>query len=155
MSPSYKARIGYYLTMGKIDPTKEENKAFIDLMYKCSNEESCKIWCPFEFSVVSLLETVRDDLNEKGLTSDLINLFQKIIYGYYKNHKRKFPFRENITPYNVLVSEIMLQQTQTARVSEKFLKFIEKFCNRTLWLHQGQILGFNDTEVVLEQYAKV
>ena len=44
MSPGYKARIGYYLTMGKIDPTKEENKEFIDLMYKCSNEESCKIW---------------------------------------------------------------------------------------------------------------
>ena len=70
MSPAYKARIGYYLTMGKINPTKEENKAFIDLMYKCSNEESCKVWCPFEFSVVSLLETVRDDLNDKGLMPD-------------------------------------------------------------------------------------
>ncbi|MFX0069587.1 MAG: (Fe-S)-binding protein [Candidatus Hermodarchaeota archaeon] len=67
MSPTYKARIGYYLTVGKIDPTKKENQAFIDLMYKCSNEESCKVWCPFEFSVVSLLETVRDDLNTKGL----------------------------------------------------------------------------------------
>ncbi|HUW89734.1 MAG TPA: (Fe-S)-binding protein [Candidatus Nanopelagicaceae bacterium] len=67
MSPSYKARIGYYLSIGKIDPTKEENKPFIDLMYKCSNEENCKVWCPFEFSVVSLLETVRDDLNDKGL----------------------------------------------------------------------------------------
>ncbi len=70
MSPAYKARIGYYLTIGKIDPSKEENKAFIDLMYKCSNEESCKVWCPFEFSVVSLLETVRDDLNDKGLMPD-------------------------------------------------------------------------------------
>ena len=70
MSPSYKARIGYYLTIGKIDPAKEENKAFVDLMYKCSNEETCKIWCPFEFSVVSLLETVRDDLNDKGFTPD-------------------------------------------------------------------------------------
>lgn len=70
MSPGYKARIGYYLTMGKIDPTKEENKEFIDLMYKCSNEESCKIWCPFDFSVVSLLETVREDLNDKGLMPD-------------------------------------------------------------------------------------
>jgi len=67
MSPAYKARIGYYLTTGKIDPMKEENKAFIDLMYKCTNEENCKVWCPFDFSVVSLLETVRDDLNDKGL----------------------------------------------------------------------------------------
>ncbi len=70
MSPAFKARIGYYLTIGKIDPTKEENKDFVDLMYKCSNEENCKIWCPFEFSVVSLLETVRDDLNDKGLMPD-------------------------------------------------------------------------------------
>ena len=37
---------------------------------KCSNEENCKVWCPFEFSVVSLLETVRDDLNDKGLMPD-------------------------------------------------------------------------------------
>ena len=70
MSPSYKARIGYYISMGKIDPTKAENKPFVDLMYKCTNEESCKVWCPFDFSVVSLLETIRDDLNDKGLMPD-------------------------------------------------------------------------------------
>lgn len=70
MSPGYKSKIGYYLSMGKIDPTKEENKDFVNLMYKCTNEESCKIWCPFDFSVVSLLETVRDELNEKGLMPD-------------------------------------------------------------------------------------
>ncbi|MFX0180047.1 MAG: (Fe-S)-binding protein [Candidatus Hodarchaeota archaeon] len=70
MSPAYKARIGYYLSIGKIDPSQPENKQFIDLMYKCTNEENCKIWCPFEFSVVSLLETVRDDLNDKNLMPD-------------------------------------------------------------------------------------
>ena len=70
MSPAYKARIGYFLSLGTIDPMKEENKPFIDLMYKCTNEESCKVWCPFEFSVVSLLESVRDDLNSKGLMPD-------------------------------------------------------------------------------------
>ena len=70
MSPTNKSRIGYYLTIGKIDPTLKENKQFIDLMYMCSNEETCKVWCPFEFSVVSLLETVRDDLNDKGLMPD-------------------------------------------------------------------------------------
>lgn len=70
IGPAYKSRIGYYLTTGKIDPSDPENKEFIDLMYKCSNEENCKIWCPFDFSVVSLLETVRDDLNAKGLMPD-------------------------------------------------------------------------------------
>ncbi|MEJ2249172.1 MAG: (Fe-S)-binding protein [Candidatus Lokiarchaeota archaeon] len=70
MSPAYKARIGYYLSIGEIDPKDPDNKEFIDLMYQCTNEENCKVWCPFEFSVVSLLETVRDDLNEKGLMPD-------------------------------------------------------------------------------------
>jgi len=97
MSPAYKARIGYYLTTGKIDPTKKENKDFIDLMYKCSNEENCKIWCPFEFSVVSLLESVRDDLNDKGLMPDYckqqINKLNKTNtiedYNIYETYKEK------------------------------------------------------------------
>ena len=67
MGPAYKARIGYYLTTGKIDYNDAD---FIKLMYMCTNEESCKVWCPFEFSVVSLLETVRDDINAKGLMPD-------------------------------------------------------------------------------------
>ena len=67
MSPAYKARIGYYLTIGKIDYADSE---FVDLMYKCTNEETCKVWCPFDFSVVSLLETVRDDINAKGFMPD-------------------------------------------------------------------------------------
>lgn len=72
MSPAYKSRIGYYLSTGKIDPSKLENQKFVDLMYMCSNEENCKVWCPFEFSVVSLLETVRDDLNAKGLMPEYV-----------------------------------------------------------------------------------
>jgi len=90
MTPSYKARIGYYLSIGKIDPTKEENKAFIDLMYKCSNEENCKVWCPFDFSVVSLLETVREDLNDKGLMPD-----------YCKEQIDKLKSSNTIEGYNI------------------------------------------------------
>jgi Fe-S oxidoreductase len=97
MSPSYKARIGYYLSIGKIDPMKEENKPFIDLMYKCSNEENCKVWCPFDFSVVSLLETVREDLNDRGLMPDYCEeqisklKSSKTIEGYniYETYKEK------------------------------------------------------------------
>lgn len=67
LAPAYKSRIGYFLTTGKINPSDPENKEFVDLMYKCSNEASCELWCPFNISLFSLLETVRDDLNEKGL----------------------------------------------------------------------------------------
>ncbi|MBD3229804.1 MAG: hypothetical protein GF329_16600 [Candidatus Lokiarchaeota archaeon] len=90
MSPAYKSLIGYYITVGKIDPTKEENKEFVDLMYKCTNEENCKIWCPFDFSVVSLLETVRDDLNSKGLMPEY---GRSIIASLNKYHT---PEKENI-----------------------------------------------------------
>ncbi len=90
MTPSYKARIGYYLSIGKIDPTKEENKAFIDLMYMCTNEENCKVWCPFDFSVVSLLESVRDDLNDKGLMPE-----------YCKEQIEKLHKSNTIEGYNI------------------------------------------------------
>ncbi|MFX1406745.1 MAG: A/G-specific adenine glycosylase [Promethearchaeota archaeon] len=66
---------------------------------------------------------------KKKLSPEIIKIFQEIIYNYYKNNAREFPFRKNITPYNVLVSEVMLQQTQTGRVSDKFLNFTAKFSN--------------------------
>ena len=50
---------------------------------------------------------------ENGLNPEVIKAFQTIIYSYYRQYGRTFPFREKITPYYVLVSEIMLQQTQT------------------------------------------
>ncbi len=53
--------------------------------------------------------------------------FIKIIYDYYKNNRRSFQWREEISPYNVLVSEIMLQQTQTDRVSHKFPQWLRIF----------------------------
>ena len=39
------------------------------------------------------------------------------------------PWREKITPYHVFVSEVMLQQTQVARVMEKFSPFVKLFPN--------------------------
>jgi A/G-specific adenine glycosylase len=53
--------------------------------------------------------------------------FQKTIWGYYKKHGRKFPWRFENEPYKILISEIMLQQTQTHRVLPKYLSFIKKF----------------------------
>ncbi|MFX1569752.1 MAG: A/G-specific adenine glycosylase [Promethearchaeota archaeon] len=98
-----------------------------------------------------------------GLALEIIQSFQKIIYDYYRNHKRKFPFRENITPYNVLVSEIMLQQTQTRRVVEKFLKFTKKFPDfltlsqapLDLILKEWKGLGYNRRAIALKKIAEI
>lgn len=53
--------------------------------------------------------------------------FKKTIWNYYKKYGREMPWRENITPYRIVVSEIMLQQTQAHRVVRKFDSFIKKF----------------------------
>ena len=98
----------------------------------------------------------------QGLTKEVIKAFQDFIYSFYRRNKRNFPFRENLTPYKVVVSEIMLQQTQTNRVSEKFLEFIEKFpdfnslasasINELLSVWQG--LGYNRRALALKEIAQ-
>lgn len=57
-----------------------------------------------------------------------ISDFQNKIYIYFKKSGRMFPWRKNnISPYHILISEIMLQQTQTDRVISKYEAFIKRF----------------------------
>lgn len=53
--------------------------------------------------------------------------FQEIIWQKGNELFRPMPWREDTRPYYVLVSEIMLQQTQVERVIPKFEAFIDKF----------------------------
>jgi A/G-specific adenine glycosylase len=54
--------------------------------------------------------------------------FLKRILSYYKAHGRHdLPWRKSITPYKILISEIMLQQTQVSRVLPKFRDWMKKF----------------------------
>jgi A/G-specific adenine glycosylase len=53
--------------------------------------------------------------------------FRKTIYRHYRGHGRTLPWRETNDPYRILVSEIMLQQTQVERVLGKYPPFIEAF----------------------------
>ncbi len=64
---------------------------------------------------------------DKGLTQAVVRLFRSIIYDYYAAHGRAFPWRDTRDPYRILVSEIMLQQTQTNRVVEKYNDFLRAF----------------------------
>lgn len=63
----------------------------------------------------------------QNLTCDEITQFQKTIYDFYNENKRDFIWRDNISPYKIVISEVMLQQTQTARVIPKFENWLEKF----------------------------
>lgn len=54
--------------------------------------------------------------------------FQQQILNWFAQHGRKdLPWQQNITPYRVWLSEIMLQQTQVNNVIPYFLKFTERF----------------------------
>lgn len=56
-----------------------------------------------------------------------IEQFKKIICNYFNEHGRSFSWRKTHNPYHIVVSEIMLQQTQTHRVAPKFENFITNF----------------------------
>lgn len=64
---------------------------------------------------------------EHGLGARTVEFFQDHITTFYRRWGRAFSWRSEISPYRVLVSEIMLQQTQTARVENKFEPFIKRF----------------------------
>lgn len=50
--------------------------------------------------------------------------FKQSVWDYFRQNGRTFAWRQNINPYRVFVSEIMLQQTQTHRVAQKFDAFV-------------------------------
>jgi A/G-specific adenine glycosylase len=90
--------------------------------------------------------------------------FKKIIRDYYKKHGRHdMSWRKTHDPYKILVSELMLQQTQVSRVTPKYLAFIKKFPNfkslaqasapSVLEIWQG--LGYNRRALYLKKTAEI
>jgi len=53
--------------------------------------------------------------------------FARRILKWYDRHKRDLPWRKTRDPYKILVSEIMLQQTQVDRVIPKYGQFLKKY----------------------------
>ena len=49
------------------------------------------------------------------------------LLDWYAADHRDFPWRETSDPYAVLVSEVMLQQTQASRIAERFPRFMARF----------------------------
>lgn len=63
----------------------------------------------------------------KTLTRELIKDFQATIYQHYNENGRDLTWRTTNDPYEILVSEIMLQQTQVQRVTQKYDPFLGAF----------------------------
>lgn len=64
---------------------------------------------------------------KKPVAAKLRRTFQAGLLTWYAANKRDLPWRNTSDPYNILVSEIMLQQTQVERVIPKYEEFLQKY----------------------------
>ncbi|MGZ7112229.1 MAG: A/G-specific adenine glycosylase, partial [Halobacteriota archaeon] len=64
------------------------------------------------------------DLSASGIVR-----FREVIYQHYRTQGRILPWRLTRDPYKILVSELMLQQTQVERVVAKYESFLRDFPN--------------------------
>jgi A/G-specific adenine glycosylase len=53
--------------------------------------------------------------------------FQARLLTWYRRYGRDLPWRKTSDPYKILVSEVMLQQTQVDRVIPKYHEFLERY----------------------------
>jgi A/G-specific adenine glycosylase len=54
-------------------------------------------------------------------------VFKRRLLAWFRRHGRDLPWRRTRDPYQILVSEVMLQQTQVARVTEYWPRFLARF----------------------------
>lgn len=89
--------------------------------------------------------------------------FQQVVWEYYRDNRRPMPWRDHIYPYHVVVSEIMLQQTQVSRVLTKFVEFTGQFPTFEALaraplgdvLRAWQGMGYNRRGKYLQQVAQI
>ena len=89
--------------------------------------------------------------------------FKKIVWHYFRKAGRDLPWRKTANPYKILVSEIMLQQTQVDRVIPKYRQWLLLFptarslaeapLSKTLTAWRG--LGYNRRALALQRAARL
>jgi len=106
--------------------------------------------------------SLKQFIDHNGLTPKALRVFRNLIYKNYRENTRILPWRKTRDPYRILVSEIMLQQTQVERVLRKYRLFVKTFPNfsslaeaslkdiLTVW--RG--LGYNRRAISLKNLAK-
>jgi A/G-specific adenine glycosylase len=104
---------------------------------------------------------VRSVRRSATATPKKIRQFRREVYAYYRRNKRSLPWRTTRDPYGILVSEVMLQQTQVSRVVRKYREFLRAFPDVTILaraqladiLKLWQGLGYNRRALLLKNAA--
>jgi A/G-specific adenine glycosylase len=88
---------------------------------------------------------------------------REALLEWYGAHGRDLPWRKTRDPYAILVSEVMLQQTQTARVVPRWLAWLERWPTASALaaappgdvIREWQGLGYNRRALSLQRAAQV
>jgi A/G-specific adenine glycosylase len=88
---------------------------------------------------------------------------QDRLLDWFEEHGRDLPWRRTRDPYAVLVSEVMLQQTQVPRVIPRYVAWIERWptvkslaaAPRSQVIRAWQGLGYNRRAVNLHRTAQI
>lgn len=99
----------------------------------------------------------------KKIPAATIQRFQKKILTFYKENGRRLPWRETTDPYRILISELMLQQTQVSRVIQYYERWIARWptidtlasTSKAEVLQAWMGLGYNNRAVNLHKAARL
>src|SRR5438067_7872431 len=86
-----------------------------------------------------------------------------VLRAWFAGHGRDLPWRKTRDPYAILVSEVMLQQTQVERVVPRYLRWLERWPTPAMLageaivdvLREWQGLGYNRRALSLHRAAAV
>ena len=99
---------------------------------------------------------------EPALSAAAVDRFRSCVYAHYRRHHRALEWRATRDPYAILVSEVMLQQTQVARVAQYYPRFLARFPDPATLaraplravLEQWSGLGYNRRALALQRAAQ-
>ena len=88
---------------------------------------------------------------------------EQLLLTWFAEHARDLPWRRTRDPYAILVSEVMLQQTQVERVVPRYLRWLERWptaqaladASTADVIREWQGLGYNRRAVSLKRAAEV
>lgn len=108
------------------------------------------------------MEPFAQGLTAGRVTAAAAQRFRRHLYRFFQDQGRQMPWRATTDPYRILVSEIMLQQTQVERVALKYGPFIQAFPD--VWslaraplrdiMGAWQGLGYNRRALALQRIAR-
>ena len=87
---------------------------------------------------------------------------ERLLLAWFAEHGRDLPWRRTRDPYAILVSEVMLQQTQVDRVAPRYLEWLTRWptvdalaaASRADVVRAWQGLGYNRRAAALHRAAK-